>query len=87
MQSWKSPRTESDELELSRNTTEKVLQKLLKFQMYMDQLLQSLLEHEKENYEFGEKMISYVEPTDNLLDKCIFSDSATFHLSGKVNRQ
>lgn len=48
MQSWKSQRTEGDELGLSRNTTE-VLQKLLKFQMYVDQLLQSLLECDKEN--------------------------------------
>ena len=71
---------------LSRNTT-KVLQKLLKFQMYMDQLLQSLLECDTENwYEFGDKMISYVEPADNLLDKCIFSESATFHVSSEVNR-
>ena len=44
MQSLKSPQTEGDELGMSRNTTEKVLQKLLKFKMYMDQLLQSLLE-------------------------------------------
>jgi hypothetical protein len=86
MQSWKSQRTEGDELGLSRNTTE-VLQKLLKFQMYVDQLLQSLLECDKENwYEFGDKMISYMEPADNLVDKCIFSESATFHVSGKVNR-
>ena len=48
MQSWKPPCTEGDELGPSRNTT-KVLQKLLKFQMYMDQLLQSLLEHDKKN--------------------------------------
>ena len=55
--------------------------------MYMDQLLQSLLEHDKKNWhEFGDKMVSYVEPADNLLDKCIFSDSATFHVSGKVSR-
>lgn len=64
-----------------------MLQKLLKFQMYMDQLLQSFSECDKENwYEFGNKMISYVEPADNLLDKCIFSKGATFHVSGKVNR-
>jgi len=42
MQSWKPPRTEGNELGLSRYTTKKVLQKLLKFQMYMDQLLVSL---------------------------------------------
>jgi hypothetical protein len=48
MQSWKSPRTEG-ELGLSRNTAEMMLQKLLKFQMYMDQLLQSFSECDKEN--------------------------------------
>jgi hypothetical protein len=83
----KSTRRASRELgDVSHMTVWRVLRKRLSFWPYKFQLLQEL----KPNYrphrrDFCTNMLNRLEEDNLFLDKFVFSDEATFHLSGKVN--
>lgn len=88
----KSTRRASLELELPRSTVLKILHKHLKLHAYKIQLLHELKPNDKpRRYDFAVRLLDLEEQTinigeSNFLKKVIFSDEATFHVSGKVNR-
>jgi hypothetical protein len=64
-----------------------ILRKLLKFKTDMCQLLQHVTAQDKEvRYTFSSDFLSRLEDDELFTAKIIFSDEATFHLSGDVNR-
>jgi hypothetical protein len=83
----KSTQTASTELETPGTTVRRVLHIRLRFKSYKTQLLQSLLEEDKvRRAAFCQNFIAQLE--DEKLDLyLVFSDEATFHLSGIVNKQ
>jgi hypothetical protein len=64
-----------------------VLRKGLSFQPYKFQLLQELKPNDRPHRrDFCTGMLNRLEEDNLFLDKIVFSDEASFHLSGKVNR-
>ncbi|KAJ4432647.1 hypothetical protein ANN_21270 [Periplaneta americana] len=59
---------------------------MVRMKWYCIQLLQKLkLEHFAKRYEFCNSMQATMEENDGFENLLVFSDEATFHLSGKVN--
>jgi len=82
----KSTRTASRELGIPQPTVWRVLRRRLLFKPYRLQLVQALRPNDKrKRVEFCDRMLQNTED-DIFLPRLIFSDEATFHLSGKVNR-
>jgi hypothetical protein len=76
----------SRELGIPQPTVWKILRKRIKFKPYKLQLLQALKQNDKvERLSFCESMQVLIED-ENFLQRMVFSDEATFHLCGKVNR-
>lgn len=76
----------SRELGLPQQTVWKVLRKRLRMKPYCLQLHQALSEDDNNRrHEFCIQFQQLIEDEDRC-SKLIFSDEATFHLSGKVNR-
>jgi hypothetical protein len=82
----KSTVTASRELGVPQKTVWNVLRRHLQFKPYRVQLLQQLTPNDYgRRLEFCIQMHEAMED-DEFAGKLIFSDEATFHLSGKVNR-
>uniref|UniRef100_UPI00358EB2A0 histone-lysine N-methyltransferase SETMAR-like n=1 Tax=Myxine glutinosa TaxID=7769 RepID=UPI00358EB2A0 len=82
----KSTRRASRELAIPHTTVWRVLRRRLILRPYRLQLVQALRTGDKgKRVEFSDAMLQNMED-DSFLPRLIFSDEATFHLSGKVNR-
>ncbi|PNF31329.1 hypothetical protein B7P43_G10895 [Cryptotermes secundus] len=82
----KSTRSASRELGLSQTTVWRVLRRRLVYKPYHLQLVQALRANDNvKRVEFCDRMLKNKED-ELFLPRVIFSDEATFHLSGKVNR-
>lgn len=83
----KSTRRCSQELQVPQSTVSKILRKKLRFIPYKLQLVQQLLPQDNETrFQFCCALQALMEDDPHLLSKIIFSDEATFHVNGKVNR-
>ena len=83
----KSTRRASRELKVPQSTVSKIWRKRLRLHPYKLQLTQKLYpEGKKTRHVFCGNLQALMEYGDDLLAKIIFSDEATFHLSGKVSR-
>jgi hypothetical protein len=84
----KSRRRASRELgDVSHMTVWRVLRKRMSFRPYKFQPLQELEPNDRPHRRnFCTNMLNRLEEDNLFLDKIVFSDEATFHLSGKVNR-
>jgi hypothetical protein len=84
----KSARRENRELgDVSHMTVWRVLRKRLSFRPYKFQLLQELRPSDRPHWtDFCTDMLNRLEENNLFLNKIVFSDEDTFHLSGKVNR-
>ena len=82
----KSVRRASVETHIPRTTVWRVLRKRLQMKPYRLQLVQALKEDDKrKRKEFCVAMLEKLEEDE--FDEClIFSDEATFHTNGKVNK-
>ena len=82
-----SIRTASRILEVPYTTVHRVLHKSLKMYPYKIQLLQNLQSNDKpRRKQFACDMLTRISEDPALLDKLCFTDEATFHVSGKLNR-
>jgi hypothetical protein len=85
-QSTKSTRRASRELQLPQTTVPKILRKRLLMKPYKLQLFQALKPEDLAvRYEFCREILARIG-NDDLPARFIFSDEATFHINGKVNR-
>ena len=83
-----STRRVSQRLQMPQTTIWRVLRKRLQMKPYKLQLLQHLRKTDKtKRATFCMEMQEKIDNEDDFLEKVIFSDEATFHLSGKVNKQ
>jgi hypothetical protein len=83
----KSIRRAAGELDISYSAVHKILHKDLKFKAYKIQVLHQLLEEDREHrVKSSQEFIEKIETDGNFLSNLIFSDEATFHISGKINR-
>ena len=83
----KSIRRASRQLNIPRSTVHKVLHKRLRLHAYKVQILQALQPNDfKLRHEFAIEMLDRIEQNPNYLANVVFSDEATFHTCGKVNR-
>ena len=83
----KSIRTASVQLQVPRSTIHKVLHKNLKLHAYKIQLLQELKPDDKaKRKEFAVNILGKMEEDDHFLNRICFSDEATFHVPGKLNK-
>ena len=68
-------------------TIHRVLHKKLHLFAYKVQLLQALLPTDRQKrVEFAVDMLQHIEHDEDFLKKVCFSDEATFHGSGTINR-
>jgi hypothetical protein len=83
----KSTRRASRELQLPQITVSKILRKRLLMKPYKLQLVQALKPEDLAvRYEFCREILARIENDNDLPARFIFSDEATFHIKGKVNR-
>ena len=83
----KSIRTASVQLQVPRSTIHKVLHKNLRLYAYKIQLLQELKPDDKpKRKEFAVNILEKMEEDGHFLNRICFSDEATFHVSGKLNK-
>jgi hypothetical protein len=83
----KSTRRASAELQLPQLTVWKVMRKRLHMTPYRLQLLQKLKPGENDaRHSFCSSMQEKFEE-DGFWERLVFSDEATFHVNGKVNRR
>jgi len=83
----KLSRRASRELGIPQPTVWRVLKRRLLFKSYRQQLVQALRPNDKQKrVEYCDRMPQNMED-DTFLPRLIFSDEASFCLSGKVNRQ
>ncbi|GBN49146.1 hypothetical protein AVEN_255907-1 [Araneus ventricosus] len=76
----------SHELDIPQKTVWNVLHRLLHFKPYRLQLLQHPIPDDyAHHFDFCIRMQQAIEDDDALVGTLIFSDEATFHLSGKMN--
>ena len=82
----KSIRIASNELVIPRSTVHKVLHKRLQLHAYKLQIVQALKSDDRpRRAAFAEEMLQRIEDDYDYLNSVVFSDKATFHVSGKVN--
>ena len=85
--SMKSIRTAARQLELPRSTVHKVLHKNLRLYVYKVQMLQALQPNDMpRRKEFAVNMLQQISEDEAFLKQVCFSDEATFHVSGKLNK-
>lgn len=83
----KSIRSDATQLQLPRSTVQKVLHKNLRLYAYKVQLLQALEPNDKpRRKEFAVNMLERISEDETFLRRVCFSDEATFHVSGKLNK-
>ena len=83
----KSIRTAARELDLPRATVHKVLHKNLRLFAYKVQMLQALKPNDMpRRKEFAVNMLQQISEDKAFLKRVCFSDEATFHVSGKLNK-
>ncbi|GBM64865.1 hypothetical protein AVEN_157115-1 [Araneus ventricosus] len=83
----KSIRSAAQHLQIPRSTVIDVVHKKLRLYAYKLQLLHELkLDDKPQRRTFAEEMLQKTEDDENFLQSVIFSDEATFHVSGIVNR-
>lgn len=83
----KSIRQAARELGMTRSTVHKVLRRRLQFHAYKLQILQEIKPDDRPKREsFGIDMLNRIDDDEHFLSHVLFSDEATFNLSGKVNR-
>jgi hypothetical protein len=76
-----------DLIDVSHMAVWMVLRKRLSFRPYKFELLQELKSNDRPHRrDFCTEMLNGLEEDNLFLNKTVFSDEATFHLSGKVNR-
>ena len=74
-------------LGISQPTVWRVLKKRLHFKPYKLQLVQALNDNDyQRRMEFCNEMLQMMEDNENFSSLLIFSDEATFHLNGKINK-
>ena len=82
-----STRRVSRALGISQPTVWRVLKRRLQLKPYRLQLVQALKNNDYlRRMEFCNQMMQMMEDNENFSSLVIFSDEATFHLNGKVNR-
>ena len=82
-----STRRVSRALGISQPTVWRVLKKRLHFKPYKLQLVQALNDNDyQRRMEFCNEMLQMMEDNENFSSLLIFSDEATFHLNGKINK-
>lgn len=82
----KSTRRASNELQIPQTTVWRILRKRLHFKPYKLQFLQSLKPEDMPKRRDFCIALQDRLGEDEFADRLVFSDEATFHLSGKVNR-
>lgn len=83
----KSIRQASRELQMPRTTVHHVLRKRLHLYAYKVQIMQALQPEDKpQRYDFACDMLDRCDQDPAFLSRIMFSDEATFHISGTVNR-
>lgn len=83
----KSIRQAARELGMKRSTVHKVLHRRLKLYAYKVQIVQEIKPDDRpKRQEFAITMLDRVAEDETFLSCVMFSDEATFHVSGKVNR-
>jgi hypothetical protein len=84
----KSTGTAAKELSLSKTTVWRVLHKRLVFKPYGIQMIQQLSDEDhRRQFDFCLQLQDLMSSDDHFLEKVKFSDEATFHVSGAVNRR
>lgn len=74
-------------LDIPQPTVWRVVHNRLRLHAYKLQIVQSLKPDDKpRRFQFAQDILSDVEADENYLRRWIFSDEATFYVSGKVNR-
>lgn len=82
-----STRSAARELNIKHSTLHKVLKRVLHFRSYKLQIVQKITRQDwARRREFAVTMLDRLETDNNFLNRIFFSDEATFHVSGKVNR-
>lgn len=82
-----STRSAARELNIKHSTLYKVLKGVLRFRAYKLQIVQKITRQDwVRRSEFAVTMLGRLETDNNFLNKIFYSDEATFHVSGKVNR-
>lgn len=85
--SRKSTRRASRELAIPHTTVWRMLRRRLHMKPYRLSLVQALTNDDKrKRMEFCSLMMENMDEDDTFTSRLVFSDEATFHLSGKVNR-
>ena len=75
------------QLKLSRSTVHKVLHKNLRLYAYKVQMLQALQPNGMpRRKEFAVNILQRISEDETFLKRVFFSDEATFHVSGKLNK-
>lgn len=83
----KSIARRSLELQIPKTTIHKVLRKRLQLYAYKIQLLQELKPTDNEKrFEFATTILDKISANESFLNDVIFTDEATFHINGCVNR-
>lgn len=83
----KSVRRASNELRMSSTSVWRVLRRRLVMKPYRLQLVQALRRGDKtRRLEFATTILQTLDTDEHFCSRINFSDEATFHLSGKVNR-
>ena len=83
----KSIRVASNELAIPRSTVHKVLHKRLRLHAYKLQIVQALKPDDRpRRAAFAEEILQRIDDDNGYLNSVCFSDEATFHVSGKVNK-
>ena len=77
----------SNELAVPRSTVYKVLHKQFRLHAYKLQMVQALKPDDNpRRAAFAEEILPRIDDDNDYLNKVFFSDEATFHVSGKVNK-
>ena len=83
----KSIRVASNEVSNPRSTIHKVLHKRLRLHAYKLQIVQALKQDDyPRRTAFTEEVLQRIDDDNDYLNSVVFSDEATFHVSGKVNK-
>jgi hypothetical protein len=83
----KSTETAAKELSMSKTTVWRVLFKRLVFKPYRIQMVQQLSDEDhRRRLDFYLQLQNVMSSDNHFLEKVQFSDEATFHVSGAVNR-
>lgn len=83
----KSVRKASRELQIPKTSVHCILHKQLLFRAYKVQIMQSLQPRDySARYDFAVAKLAEIKEDDDYMKHVLFSDEATFHLNGVVNR-